>query len=230
MSGSVVSILIFGNSGYTNNDSLEAMFNSLNGCSTVTQVQIITCHYITTIHGISKLKNSKINLFRYLRNSADDYYDFDISDLENFNSEEGYISELKMEDVKIDTLPNLSGLKLNSLTLNNLSIENIDGLKNCTTLTELDLSNNKIQNLDSIKNLSNLKTLNLSVNNLYNTYKDPVKNETINNLKILSDLHGRGLKSLDVSKNHFEETGNSEDLLKKLKELFGSNGDFSNQI
>jgi len=47
-----------------------------------------------------------------------------------------------------------------------LAISNLEGLENCTNLTDLDLSNNSVKNIGALTNLQNIVSLDLSNNQI----------------------------------------------------------------
>ncbi len=228
----VKSITIHNESGLKGGQ-LSNMLNSLENCHSLKSLVLREVSGINTINGISKLKFSNINNFQLKFLGS---LDIDISDLGNFKLTEeeklqgkklGSISKINFENVITTTLPDLSNLGLNNLTMTNCGLEDIEGLIGCAEITNLNLSNNKIQNLKPIKDLQNLTTLNLSHNNIYNIFRDSVNDKMINNLSILSDLkENHSLVTLNVSYNYLD---NNDDL-EKLKKLFSENGDFSNQV
>lgn len=55
---------------------------------------------------------------------------------------------------------------LRTLDAHGLGISSLDGLENCTNLTELDLSGNNIRSIGALTNLTNLVTLDLHNNNI----------------------------------------------------------------
>jgi hypothetical protein len=72
-----------------------------------------------------------------------------------------------------------------TLNAHALGITSLDGLENCTSLTDLDLSGNTIRNVDALAGLTNLVTLDLSGNAV-------VRIDALSGLFLLRnvDLHG----------------------------------------
>ncbi len=88
------------------------------------------------------------------------------------------------------TVEMLSGLKF--LTLRNASIVSINGIENCTSLTELNLADNKIVDISILANLTSLKTLFLASNKIVNI-------SPLQNLTGLTTLHLYNNRIADIS-------------------------------
>lgn len=57
-------------------------------------------------------------------------------------------------------------LSARNVDASGLNVSNLEGLENCTNLTELDLSNNAVKNIGALTNLQNLVSLDLSNNQI----------------------------------------------------------------
>ena len=228
--GTHLGYLSMGNSHVGTLEQLNNMYESLKNFNKIDTVAINYSSQLASIGKISKLRNVFVSKITFIPHEGLKNKSFDISDFSNFSGGKGSIYDFSISDVSLVSLPDFSGTNVSKLSLIRTQLEDINGLENCENLLELTLTDNKIQNLRPLKNLEKLEKLYISNNNIYNTFKNSINNEIIDNLQVLIDLHGKSLTTLNISGNHLEVTGGSSDSLERLKELFGANGDFSNQI
>ena len=214
---STISSLNINNCSETTQEGFENMLNSLSTCTTLRNFSTNNIYNVTSLEGISNLKNCNLNsIYIYPRYEILE----DISDLENLYSSNCSINTIQIETGNIKELPDLSNLNVTNLKLIDMQLENIDGLRNNKTIKNLNLKNNKIQNIESLENLTTLTELNLSNNSIYNSYYDSINLKKVNNISILYNLNhsvnsSNNLVKIDLSNNNLEET----DELTKLKSL-----------
>ena len=106
------------------------------------------------------LLDKELELFeKYDKKSYDDYMNYILNlkvlFLKNFKSLPDFIG-------------NLTNLGRLNLSYNELTLTNLEGIKNLTNLKELNLSDNKLTSIEGIENLTNLKKLYLFNNRLTN--------------------------------------------------------------
>lgn len=91
----------------------------------------------------------------------------------------------------LSTFKNLTNLKMLILNQLNIENENIDNLKNCSSLFHLDLAYNQIKDISAVENLTQLNVLRLDSN-------------PINNIEPITKLHS--LKRLQLTDCGLTET------------------------
>ncbi len=162
--------------------------------------------YTNSVNNLDKISNltnlEQISLEIYGAYGASQ---FDIGILENLSKLVNigiHSSTGDLEILNLNKLESFSGLY--DLRLSNANINNIDFVKNSTTLTFLDLQNNKISDLTPLENLSNLSNLNLC-------------NNEITDLTGIENLSN--LQYLDVTGNKINPNeGNNATILQALEQ------------